>query len=134
METVKRKCSAILAIPVLVVLAAASCEGFGTQSLAAIRAQQQPSARDVADVWLIVNQSRRALEIPTERNIKLNGAGKLEFEQGGRRIKLPPGLAVLVNGEPVVGERLVREGETVRIVNEDGETSWELCPAPIRTH
>jgi len=81
------------------------------------------------DVWLIVRDGGRGLEIPEGVIVRFDGAGELSYNEHGR-MRLHDGCVVKVNGQ-VVGERQIarREG-SVQIVNESKGTVLELKPGP----
>jgi beta-lactamase regulating signal transducer with metallopeptidase domain len=82
------------------------------------------------DVWLIIKEGGRRLEIANGYSISMNGGGKVNFKDEGRVIELPEGLTILVNEKPVSAERKVHEGELVRIINAAEETVWKLAAIP----
>ena len=104
-------------------------ESFGAKKANAMLAVPQDSAAtNERKAWLIIRPGGRRLE--ATRSYRLDGAGKINFKQGGRVIELPEGLTILVNDERVTTEREVREGESVRITDADGKTLWEIAPLP----
>ena len=88
--------------------------------------QQASSATDDSRVWLVVKVSERRLELVGDYSYRMDGAGQVNFKDGGRVVELPEGLTIMVNDEKVGAERRVLEGETVRVVDSKGETVWKL--------
>lgn len=86
------------------------------------------SAHDGPKVWLVVKVNERRLELVGDYSYRMNGGGQVNFKEGGRVIELPRGLTILVDDKKVYAERRVEEGETVRVVNDKGETLWTLSP------
>ncbi len=117
-------------------------------SLLGVKANQNRT--NMKGVWLLIRESNRLLIIPTERVLKLVGAGNLKFKRDGRLIEVPQGSTItingesifrerdvrkgetaeIVNGEAVYRERVVRENEIVRIIGENNKTQWELSLDP----
>jgi tetratricopeptide (TPR) repeat protein len=105
------------------------------------------------DSWLLVKDNRQLLLISSGRVIKLSGSGNLTFKRDGQVIEIPNGLRITVNGEaPFKGgevrkgetaemiggdiasrERLISGSETVRLVDHDQRTIWELSLVPAES-
>ena len=132
-------CASILGISVLPVASQPSRLVYSTASNnqennpPKVEATRQ-SSNTIAekDVWLVIKENGRRLEITNGYSISMNGGGKVNFKDEGRVIEMPEGLTVLVNESQVSAERQVREGELVRIINAEGETLWKLAAIPAR--
>lgn len=83
-------------------------------------------------VWLIIKQEGRRIELAGDYGIALRGGGVLTFDDGGRVLELPEGMTILVDNKPVSSDREVREKESVRIVDSAGKTLWKVAPVHAR--
>ncbi len=81
------------------------------------------------DVWLIVKDGGRGLEIPDGVIVRCSGAGELSYDEQGR-MRLHDGCVVKVNGQVVGEKRVTRQDGIVQIVSESKGTVLELKPGP----
>ena len=94
------------------------------------KAERISGSAEERDVWLLISEGGRRLEIRNGYSVSMNGGGKVNFKDEGRIMELPEGLNIFVDGKPVYVERRVREGEIVRITDGAGKTIWQLAAIP----
>ena len=92
----------------------------------ALSGVQASNAADDDKVWLVVKARERRLELVGDYSYRMDGAGQVNFKDGGRVVELPEGLNILVGDKRVETERRVQEGESVRVTNSKGETLWKI--------
>lgn len=83
--------------------------------------------------WMSIREGGRLLVLHQGYSVRLRGRGRIAFRQWGRAFELPDGYTVQVNGDEVTDDREVCDrDDTLRIVNESGETAWQLEPVRMR--
>src|SRR5262245_41773526 len=81
------------------------------------------------DVWLIIKDGGRVLEIPEGVIVRFDGAVRLSYNERGR-MRLADGFIVKINGQVVSERQVTRQEGMVQVINEIERTILEIKPGP----
>jgi hypothetical protein len=91
-------------------------------------AESHNQQENESDVWIIIRDDGKSMEIPGGQVIRLTGygGGKLNFITSKHLIKIPVGDFIEVDGEVPSGEQELRGNNIVKIYDQFKDLLWEL--------
>lgn len=89
------------------------------------------AAAQAGEGWASLREGGRLIVLHPGWSARLTGQGRIGFRQWGRALVVPAGHRVIVDGDAVAGDREVCDEQTLRIVNAEGRTAWEIVPVPL---
>jgi len=125
-ETFDRRRSRLVSSIGLALLIAAGLAAPSVRSSIGRRERSLDVARLSASAWLVVDPDHRALHVPSDVALSLDGEGPLAVRDGGKTIEVPSEWSVLIDGQRVSERREILGGERIELTDGSGDVRWTL--------